>query len=105
MNIAWPVPPENRELLDLLGFEWFGHHGRFAVAYLRHGPVAIAEHFVIHPELRNGRYVHVAFNDFVEHLHSVGVMWGIAYAPKMAPMWRRMGMTETEPGWLQVRTG
>lgn len=103
MNIEWPMPSENREFLRWLGFEFYGHHGRFVAAYLRRGPVAIAEHFALAPEVRDGRYVRVAFNDLAEHLRGIGVKWVVTYAPTMAPLWRRMGMTETERGWLRIR--
>lgn len=104
MTIQWPVPPEHRTMLCALGFEWYERPGSFAVAYLHHDLVALVEYFVLCPELRNGRHVRVAFNDLKEHLRGLGVRWTIAYAPKMAPLWRRMGMTETERGWLKIRT-
>lgn len=103
MKIEWPMSSETREFLRERGWEFFGHHGRFVVAYLRHGPVAIVEHFALAPELRDGRYVRVAFNDLKEHLRGIGVVWTVAYAVKLAPIWRRMGMTETERGWLRIR--
>lgn len=103
MKITWPMPSENREFLRERGWEFYGQHGRFVAAYLRHGPVAIVEHFVLAPEVRDGRYVRVAFNDLKAHLREIGVRWVVAYAVAMAPLWRRMGMTETERGWLRIR--
>jgi hypothetical protein len=103
MTIQWPVPPKHQATLRAHGFTMHGHHGRFAFAFAKRGPVAIVEYFVLHPRLRGGRYLRLAYLDVLDHLRQLGVRYVVAYAPKAAPIWRRLGMRETEPGWLLVR--
>lgn len=103
MKIQWPVPVEHQKLLRAFGFTLYGHHGRFAFAYAKRGPVAIVEYFVLHPRLRDGRYLRLAYLDVLDHLRQLGVRYMVAFAPRMAPIWRRLGMQETEPGWLLAR--
>lgn len=100
--IEWPPTPHMQALVKELGFQWFGHHGRFAVAYKRRGPIVLIEHFVVHPRLRDFRYVRIAFNDGVEFFRALGVRYVVAFAVRMAPVWRRLGMQESEPGVLRL---
>lgn len=103
MTPEWPIPLAHQAVVRAWGFQWLGHHGRFAVAWRQRGPVVVVEYFVVHPRLRDGRYVRLAFADGVEFMRARGVRYVVACARRMAPLWRRLGMRETEPGWLLLR--
>lgn len=101
MQPTWPMPLVHQVAMRIMGFTPYGHHERFVAWWRQCGSLAIVEYFVIHPQLRLTGYVLVAFEDMRAFLRERGVKTVLAVAFRGAPLWKRLGFVETEPGYLR----
>ncbi|MFQ5810945.1 MAG: hypothetical protein ACE5JM_15110 [Armatimonadota bacterium] len=88
--------------LRSLGWEVYGEPGSHVAMYVRDGPVALIDPFVVHPTRRDGKFYKRVFWNFVEVMRHLGVRRIVALSSTHAALWERLG-GQRQGNYLSMR--